>query len=58
MFNEIANRSYEKVGFRVERVLKENIYYKRHYHDEVVIAISKERRIYPHNRFTKNLDEN
>jgi len=43
MFNEIANRSYEKVGFRVERVLKENIYYKRHYHDEVVIAISKER---------------
>ena len=58
MFNEIANRSYEKVGFRVEGVLKENIYCKRHDHDEVVIAISKEKRTYPHNRFTKNLDEN
>jgi len=40
--NEMAINSYEKVGFKVEGVLKENIYRERQYHYEVILAIFKE----------------
>ena len=41
-FNKRAIRSYEKVGFKVEGVLKENIYREGQYHDELIMAIFKE----------------
>jgi len=40
--NEMAINSYEKVGFKVEGVLKENIYREGLYHCEVTMAIFKE----------------
>lgn len=40
-FNERAIRSYEKVGFKVEGVLKQHIYREGHYHDEIIMAILK-----------------
>ncbi len=41
-FNKRAIRSYEKVGFKVEGVLKENIYREGRYHDEIIMSIFKE----------------
>ncbi len=41
-FNKRAIRSYEKVGFKVEGVLKENIYREGQYHDELIMSIFKE----------------
>ncbi len=41
-FNKKAIRSYEKVGFKVEGVLKENIYREDQYHDEIIMSIFKE----------------
>ena len=41
-FNKRAIRSYEKVGFKVEGVLKENIYREDQYHDEIIMSIFKE----------------
>ncbi len=41
-FNKRTIRSYEKVGFKVEGVLKENIYREGQYHDELIMSIFKE----------------
>jgi len=41
-FNKRAIRSYEKVGFKVKGVLKENIYREGQYHDEVIVSIFQE----------------
>jgi len=42
-FNKRAIRSYEKVGFKVEGVLKENIYREGQYHNKLIMSIFKEK---------------
>ena len=41
-FNKRAIRSYEKVGFRIEGTLREQIYRDGKYYDEVIMGILKE----------------
>ena len=41
-FNKRAIRSYEKVGFKVEGVLKDNIYRDGQYQDEIIMSIFKD----------------
>lgn len=38
-FNKRAIKSYEKVGFKVEGVLREQIYREGKYHDEIIMGI-------------------
>nr|WP_206076217.1 GNAT family protein [Marinitoga lauensis] len=38
-FNKRAIRSYEKVGFKVEGVLREQIFREGKYHDEIIMGI-------------------
>ncbi|GAB6189108.1 GNAT family protein [Marinitoga arctica] len=40
-FNKRAIRSYEKVGFKIEGVLREQIFREGKYHDEIIMGILK-----------------